>query len=225
MDLNTSERNVTARSFLMLELVDFQKFMFSDRYHLTVSALAGVCSLMMRLMLWINFFNHYRTSLLLSLLNVFLKVRAVYFTVDSTTSGAFQCSACSAGAPATCTSSTINLLGVDSPFSDEVGPSRAVWHNFYLAGCSGAFLQLLKCFSKLLVQLKVLPQLGISLFWWEVHSVLLELSFIGEESTKPLAFVFGVWCSCICVCIFHRLLNLSRLLVSRCKHDFELIIS
>ena len=139
----------------MLQLVEFQKFMFSDRYHLTASALAGVCFLMMRLMLWINFFNHCRTSLLLSLLNVFLKVRAVYFTVDSTTSGAFQCSACSAGAPATCTSSTINLLGVEGPFWDEVGPSRAVWRNFYLAGSVGAFLQLLKCFSKLLVQLRV----------------------------------------------------------------------
>ena len=36
MDLTTSERNVTAGSALTAELVDLQKFMFSDRCHLKV---------------------------------------------------------------------------------------------------------------------------------------------------------------------------------------------
>ena len=44
------------------------------------------------LMLWITSFNCCRTSLLLLLLNVFLKIRAVYLKADSTISGAFQCS-------------------------------------------------------------------------------------------------------------------------------------
>ena len=39
MDLNTSERKVTAGSVLTPGLVYLQKFMFSDRYHLTASAL------------------------------------------------------------------------------------------------------------------------------------------------------------------------------------------
>ena len=43
MDLNTSEQNVTAGSVLTPGLVDLQKFMFSDRYHLTASALVRVC--------------------------------------------------------------------------------------------------------------------------------------------------------------------------------------
>ena len=122
------------------------------------------------LMLWITSFNCCRTSLLLLLLNVFLKIRAVYLKADSTISGAFQCSACSAGAPSTCTSSTINFLGVEGPFSDEVGPSRAVWRNCRLVGCVGAFSQLLKCFSKLLARLMVSPQWVHFSFWWEVHS-------------------------------------------------------
>ena len=112
------------------------------------------------LMLWITSFNRCRTSLLLLLLNVFLKVSTVYLKEDSTISGVFQCSACSAGAPPTCTSSTINLVGVEGQFSDEVGPSRVVWCNCRLAGCVGAFSQLLKCFSRLLARLMVLPQLG-----------------------------------------------------------------
>ena len=89
MDLNTPERNVTAGSILMPGLVDLQKFMFSDRYHLRASALARVCPSMMGLMLWITSFNRCRTSHLLLLLNVFLKVRPVYFKVDSAISGAF----------------------------------------------------------------------------------------------------------------------------------------
>ena len=36
MDLTTSKRNVTAGSALTAELVDLQKFMFSDRCHLKV---------------------------------------------------------------------------------------------------------------------------------------------------------------------------------------------
>ena len=121
MDLSTSEQNATAGSVLTAGLVDLQKFMFGDRYHLTASVLTRVCPLMTGLMLWIASFNRCRMSLLLLLLNAFLKVRAVYFKADSTISGAFQCSACSAGAPPTCTSSTINFLGVERPFSNEVG--------------------------------------------------------------------------------------------------------
>ena len=65
------------------------EFMFSDRYHLTGSALARVCPLMMVLVLWITYFNHCRTSLLLLLLNIFLKVGAMYFKTDSATSSVF----------------------------------------------------------------------------------------------------------------------------------------
>ena len=90
--------------------------------------------------------------------NVFLKVRAVYFKADSTISGAFQCSACLVGAPPACTSSTIDFLGVEGPFLNEVDPSRVVWRNCHLAGCAGAFSQLRKCFSKLLARLMALPQ-------------------------------------------------------------------
>ena len=43
MDLNTSERNVTAGSVLIAGLVDLQKFIFSDRYHLIASTLTRVC--------------------------------------------------------------------------------------------------------------------------------------------------------------------------------------
>ena len=122
--------------------------------------LTRVCPSMMGLMLWITSFNRWRTSLLLLLLNVFLKMRAMYFKADSNISGAFQCSACSSGAPHTCTSSTINFLVVEGPFLDEVGPSRDAWYNCCLAGCVRAFSQLLKCFSKLLAWLMVLPQWG-----------------------------------------------------------------
>ena len=82
MDLNTSEQNLTAGSVLTPELVDLQKFMFSDGYDLTISMLARVCLSMAGLMLWIIFFIRCRTSLLLLLLNVFLKVTAVYFRAD-----------------------------------------------------------------------------------------------------------------------------------------------
>ena len=160
MDLNTSERNITAGSVLTPKLVDLQKFMFSDIYHLKVSALARFCPLMTDLMLWITSFNRCKTYLLLLVLNAFLKVRAMYFKADSTISGAFQCSTCLAGAPRSCTSSTINSFGVEGPFSDEMGPPRIVWRNCHLAGCVGAFSQLLKRFSKLLTRLMDLPQWG-----------------------------------------------------------------
>ena len=97
-----------------------------------------------------------RTYLLLLLSNVLLKVRTVHFKADSTISGAFQCLACSAGAPLICTSSTINFLGVERPFLDEVGPSSVVWRNCRVARCVGAFSQLLKWFSKLLAWIKEL---------------------------------------------------------------------
>ena len=125
LDLNTSERNVTAGSVLTPGLVDLQKFMFSDRYHLTASALTRVCPSRMSLMLWIASFNRCRISFLLLLLHAFLKVRAVYFKADST-SGVFQYSVCLAGAPPTCNFTTIAFLGVEGPFSNEVSPSRVV---------------------------------------------------------------------------------------------------
>ena len=71
-------------------LVNLQKFTFSDSYHLAASTLALVSPWMTGLMLWITSFNRCKMSLLLLLLNVFLKVRPVYFNVDSTISGAFQ---------------------------------------------------------------------------------------------------------------------------------------
>ena len=49
--------------------------------------------------------------------------------------------------------------------------------------------------------------------------VLLEHSFVGEEYGTSPAFMFGSFYQ-----TFHRLLNLLHLLVSRCKHGFELII-
>ena len=176
MDLNTSGRNVTVGSILTPGFVDLQKFMFNDRYHLTVSAVARVCALMTGLMLWIMSSNRYRITLLLLLSNVFLKVRAVYFNVVSFISGAFLCSAFSIRALHTCTSSTINFVGVEGSFLDEVDPCSTVWCNCYLAGCVRAFLQLLKCFYRLLVQLMALPQWG---------------HFVGEESGTLLASVLG----------------------------------
>ena len=157
-DLKTSEQKIKAGSALTPGYVDLQKFMFSDRHHLIASALTRVCPAMTDLMLRITSFNRCRMSFLLLLLNDFLKVRAMCFKVDSTTSGAFQCSTFSAGALRTCTSSTINFLGVKGPLLDEVGPSRVVWCNCRLAGDVGAFSQLFKCFSKLLAQLIVLLQ-------------------------------------------------------------------
>ena len=127
MDLTTSQQNVTAGSVLTPGPAKLHKFMFSDRYHLTASTLAWVCAPMTGLMPWITFFDRWRTSILLLPLNVFLKARPVYFKVDSTISGAFQCSACSTAAPTPCTSSTINFLGVEGPFLNEVGQSRVIW--------------------------------------------------------------------------------------------------
>ena len=102
--MNTSEKNVTSRPVFTPGLVDLQKFMFSDRYHLTASVLTRNCLSMMGLVLWITSFNRSRMSLSLLLLIAFLKVRAVYFKADSTTLGAYYFCA-----PPTCTLSTINF--------------------------------------------------------------------------------------------------------------------
>ena len=85
-------------------------------------------------------------SFLLMLLNAFLKVRAVYFKAGSTISGAFQRAECSTGAPPTCASSTINFVGVEGPFHNEMGPLFDVFvvcqgvqepsHNFSMASLS-----------------------------------------------------------------------------------------
>ena len=203
MDLNTSERSVTAGPVLTPGLMDLQKFMFSDSYHLTASALARVCHLMMGLMLSKTSFNCCCTSLLLLLLNLFLKVRLVYFKGDSTISGTFQCSACSAGEPLTCTSSTINFLGVEGPFLDEGGPSRAVWRNCRLAVCVGVFSQLLKSFSKLLGRLIVLIQ------WWD-------FSFLMGSSQ---------WCCLSTASLEKNLVHLLHLwLVLSIKHSIGCLI-
>ena len=212
------DRNVTTESFLIPELADVQKFMFSDKYYLTASGLARVCPSMMSLVLWITSFNCCRTSLLFLMLNVLLKKKAVYLNANSPISGAFWCSACSVGVPSTCTFSTMNFLGVERSFTDEVGPSR---RNCCLTGCVGDFSQLLKCFSKLLAQLMVLP-LWVTTFLLSdgrFTVVLLEHNFIGEESGTPIAFKFGSFYR-----TFHWLLNIFHLLVSHRKHDFEFII-
>ena len=131
-----------------------------------------------------NLFQSLQMSFLLLLLNAFLKVSSVYFNADSTISGAFQCSACSAGTLPTCTSSTINFLDVEGPFSNEVGLSRIVWRNYRLLGCVGAFSQLLKCFSKLLARLVVLLQWGHFLFlicvsqWCCLNTALFEKNLV-----------------------------------------------
>ena len=111
MKLNNSKQNITGGSVLTARLVVLQKLMFSDRYHVTASALTWFFSSITGLMLWITSFNRYRTSLLLLVLNALRKVRVVYFKVDYTISGAFQYSACSAGAPSTYTFSTIDFWG------------------------------------------------------------------------------------------------------------------
>ena len=111
MKLNTSKQNIAAGSVLPAGLVVLQKLMFSDRYHVTASALTWVFSSMTGLMLWITTFNRYRASLLLLVLNALRKVRVAYFKVDYTISGAFQYSACSAGAAFTYTFSTIDFWG------------------------------------------------------------------------------------------------------------------
>ena len=95
------------------------------------------------------------------MLHAFLNVKAVYFKAEPTISGFFYFDVQHAH---WCTTHLHLLhhqfLGVEGPFLDEMGPSRVFWHNFHLAGCVGAFSQLLKCFSKLLVQLMVLLQWG-----------------------------------------------------------------
>ena len=187
MDWKTSERNVTAGSVFRSILVDLQKFMFSDRNHLTASALARFSPTMRGLMLWITCFNRCSMYFLLLLFNDFLKVRAVYFKADSTISGVFQCSACSAGAPPTCTSSPSNFLGVEGPFSDEMSPSRVVWRYCCVLGCVGAFSQLLKYFSKSLAWLMVLLQWG-------------HFSFLMGGSQLRLRKIW--YNSCICVWFF-----------------------
>ena len=143
-----------------------QKLMFSDRYHLSASTLARVCSSMTGFMQKKTSSNRCRASLLLLLSNVFLKIRAVYFKADSNISGTFHCSTWSVDAPPTCTSSTINFLGAEGTFVDEVGPFSVVWCNCRL----GAFSQLLKWFSKLLVQLMALPQWRHFPYLMKVHS-------------------------------------------------------
>ena len=62
--------------------------MFNDRYNLTGSALTPAFPLMIGLVVWMTSFNCCRTSLLLLLSNFFLKVRALYFKVNSAISGA-----------------------------------------------------------------------------------------------------------------------------------------
>ena len=149
-DSNTSKQKVSAGSVLRPGHAVLQKFLFNDRYHLTVSELAQVCPTMKNLMVQTTPFNCCRTSLLFLLLIILLKVRAAYFKADSSILGSLQCLLCSAGAPSTCASSTINFLDVGILFLDEVDPSRAVWCNYCLTVCAEAFSQLLKYFSKLL---------------------------------------------------------------------------
>ena len=163
--------------------------MFSYRYHLTASALARTYPSMMSLVVWIMSFNPCRTSLLLLLSNVFLDLRAVYFTADSAISGVFQSSACLIGTPPTFIFSTINFLGVQGPFL-EVGPSSIVWRNCQLTGRVGAFSELLKCSSKLLAQFMALPQWGHFSFlmdgWmgWEVDVVAIDCCWLDLKRNK-----------------------------------------
>ena len=126
VDLNTSKQKVTAGSVLRPGHEVLRKFLFNDRYHLIVSALAQVCPTVTSFMLWTTSFNCCRTSLLFLLLVILLKVRAVYFKADSSILGSLQCLLCSAGAPSTRASSTINFLDVGILFLDEVDPLRAV---------------------------------------------------------------------------------------------------
>ena len=130
--------------------------MFSDRYHLTGSTLAWVCPLNDRCHALDNIFQSLKDVFFVLLLNIILKVRAVYFKADSTVSGTFQCSTCLVSAPLFCPASTINFLDVKGPFSDEVGPCRVIWRNCCLIGSVGPFSQILK----LLAQLMALRQWG-----------------------------------------------------------------
>ena len=187
-------------------LVDLQKFILSDRYHLTASALGRVCPWMTGLTLWITSFNCCRTSILLLMLNVFLKVKAVYFKVESTISSDSQCSTCSICALPTCSCSTIKSLGVEGPFLDEVGLYRVFWRNCHLAGCVGAFSHLLKCFSKLLAQLMVLLQWGHFSFlmggsqWCCFSTSLLDKTLVHHLNLwLVLSIKHSIGCSICCI--------------------------
>ena len=70
----------------------------------------------------------------------------------------------------------------EGPFSHEVGPSRVVWRNCCLARYVGAFSQLLRCFSKLLARLIVLPQREHFEFHSAVASVQLRWRKISSTS-------------------------------------------
>ena len=94
VDLNTSKQKVTAGSVLRSGHVVLRKFLFNDRYHLTVSALAQVCPTMKNLMVQTTSFNCFRTSPLILLLIILLKVRALYFKADSSILGSLQCLLC-----------------------------------------------------------------------------------------------------------------------------------
>ena len=113
------------------------------------------------LMQWITSFNCCRTSILLLLLNAFLKVKAVYFKLESTISDFFYFDVQHAH---WCTTHLHflhhQLFGVEGPFLEEVVSSSVFWRNCHLAGCVEAFSQILKCFFKLLAQLMVLLQYG-----------------------------------------------------------------
>ena len=91
-ELEHFEWNVTVKSVLASWLMNLQNFMFSDKYHLATSALAHAMGNMgnIGLMLWVTSFNCCRASLLLLLMNLFLKVRNLYLDAGSTIPGAFQ---------------------------------------------------------------------------------------------------------------------------------------
>ena len=199
MDLNVFEWHVTARSVLTLGLVDLEEFMFSDRYHLAGSALTQVCPSVTGIMLWINS-NCCRVSLLLLVQSEgdFMKVTVMYFKVDSTILGGFQCSTCSAGAPLTYTQvGVVSFLGVEGPFLDKVGPSRVACRHCCLVGSVEAFSHHLKCFFKLLVWLMVLLQ------WCCFSAALLE---------KTLVYLLHLW----------LVLTIKHLLINQDKHGFKL---
>ena len=202
-------------------LVDLQKFIFSDRYHLTPSVLARVCPSMTSLMQWITSFNCCRTSILLLMLSAFLKLKAVYFKVEFTISDFFYFDVQHAH---WCTSHLHllhhQLFDVEDPFLEEVVTSSVFWRNCHLAGCVGVFSLLLKCFFKLLAQLMVLLPYGhFSFFDGRFTVVLLQHSATGEKPCTPLAFAVGSFDQ-----IFHRFLNLPHLPISFGKHGFKLII-
>ena len=153
MDLNTYEWNITTGSVMTPRIVDLQKFMFNDRYHLTASALARVCPLITSLIVWITSFNRCRTSLLMLLSNVFLKVRVGYFRENSAISAGFPCSACIC----ICTTHLHNFHNKLIRFWGSIlrwgGSIQRRLMNCCLAGCVKTSSQILRCSSKLLVWL------------------------------------------------------------------------